>query len=92
MYLVLCYDIVQDRRRSRLHRNLKAILEPVQKSVFEGELDPSRYPELLRLVHRTIDHDTDTVRIYHLCAGCRAITDHIGCAHRVAPFEEDIIL
>lgn len=80
MILVLCYDVVSNSRRNKLHRRLKAFLRPVQKSVFEGWLHPGRYGELLAVVHEIINHDVDTVRIYHLCRGCAALTDLIGTA------------
>ena len=91
MHLVLCYDVVSDSRRTKLYTGLHGFLKPVQKSVFEGPLPPARYNDLLKLVHRTINQETDTVRIYHLCRGCVALTDHIGTAEIIeAP--DDIII
>ncbi|TVR05316.1 MAG: CRISPR-associated endonuclease Cas2, partial [Deltaproteobacteria bacterium] len=83
MVILLCYDVVEDRRRTRLHNHLRQWLEPVQKSVFEGRIRPDRLGELLSLVEGIIDHDTDSVRIYPLCAGCRPLTHHIGVAEPV---------
>ena len=46
MYLVVCYDVTNDRRRARLLRRLRGYLEHVQKSVFEGEVADGRVPAL----------------------------------------------
>ena len=39
MYVIVCYEVVLDRRRNRLLRRLRELLTHVQKSVFEGEID-----------------------------------------------------
>ncbi len=92
MYLVLCYDVVSDARRNRLHKGLKGFLRPVQKSVFEGWLPPRRYPRLLSLVRRTIDHQTDTVRVYHLCRACQTLSELIGTAESVPRGPVDVVI
>lgn len=92
MHIVVCYDVVEDARRRTLRQGLRGFLEHVQKSVFEGPLDSDRYDALLRLVNRTIDHETDNVRIYFLCRGCSRLTDHVGVAEVVPLEPEDIIL
>lgn len=80
MYVMLCYDISETRRRSRLFRRLRALLTPVQKSVFEGEIDPRQLPKLENLALEHMDTDTDNVRIYLLCRGCRTSTRLLGTA------------
>lgn len=92
MHLVLCYDVVEDRRRSRLFKQLKGYLRPVQKSVFEGQIPSSRYMSLVQMVERTIDRQTDTVRIYHLCRSCQTLTALIGTAAPVPDGPEDLII
>ena len=91
MHCVLCYDVVDDGRRRKLYHGLRAFLQPVQKSVFEGDLPADRLDALIGLVTSTIDHETDTVRIYHLCRGCAQLTDHVGTA-RVIPLEPDDVI
>lgn len=91
MYVVVCYDIVGNSARSRLHRNLRALLTPVQKSVFEGEIPTSSYADLVRMIHGIVDHETDTVRIYHLPGTSRQLTEHLGTSHIVEPHDADII-
>lgn len=92
MHLVVCYDVVSDRRRARLFKRLKAFVEPVQKSVFEGRVPQPRYAEMLSVIHVSINHDTDSVRIYALCNGCRGLIDLVGTAATVSDPDDDLIV
>lgn len=78
MYLVVCYDIVADRRRARLLKRMKGFLPHVQKSVFEGEITDARVLELREMIQQVIDPAEDTVRIYHLCGRCIPATEVFG--------------
>ena len=50
MYLILIYDIKQEknyeRRQRMVFKTCKKYLKHIQKSVFEGELDKSQYIKL----------------------------------------------
>ena len=72
MFIVVAYDIRDDRRRTRLHKRLKSFGTPVQYSVFECLLDARRFQELRAVVRKTIHAKQDLVRYYRLCEGCRA--------------------
>ncbi len=78
MYVVVCYDVVSNRRRARLLRKLKAYLPHVQKSVFEGELSDRQAVELRQMILRVIDPTEDTVRIYEQCGRCIPATQVLG--------------
>lgn len=71
MYIAVAYDVVCDRRRARLAKKLLDFLPRVQKSVFEGNLPPLRFPALERTILKEVDLAEDSVRIYHLCRACR---------------------
>ena len=72
MYVVVAYDVSENRRRRRLQKALGEYLEHVQKSVFEGEIDVPSYSRMLERIEAEIEHETDTVRVYHICLGCRS--------------------
>jgi CRISPR-associated protein Cas2 len=78
VYVVVCYDVVSDRRRARLCQRLKGYLAHVQKSVFEGELSDARLVALREMIRRQTDPAEDTVRVYHLCGRCIPATEVFG--------------
>lgn len=78
MYLIVCYDIVDNRRRGRILRKLRGYVTHVQKSVFEGELADDRLEPMRRMLLEEIDPVEDTVRVYHLCARCVPATEVLG--------------
>jgi CRISPR-associated protein Cas2 len=90
--LVVCYDIVEDRRRARVARKLCGYLTRVQKSVFEGLLGDERLDSLRRMLVEEIDPVTDTVRIYHLCGRCIPATEVIGTGRYLETEESDEVL
>lgn len=71
LFVVVAYDVVDDRRRTRLHNKLKAFGIPVEYSVFECLLDTHSLSKMERMVKREIQEDEDQVRYYFLCEACR---------------------
>lgn len=93
MWVLVAYDVPDDGRRARLHRRLKGLLTPVQRSVFEGEIHPRHgLVRLRRIVLGRIDPAEDDVRIYVLCAGCRGSTILLGRARRVPDPRDPIVV
>lgn len=74
MYVVLAYDVVDDRMRRRFHKRLQRYLVPVQKSVFEGELPPGKRDDVEALILRELDLEVDAIRMASLCQSCRGLT------------------
>ena len=72
MLIVGSYDVVNDRRRTRLAHALKDFGQRVQYSVFECLLEAPALERLRRRVEKLIDAREDTVRIYRLCRECAA--------------------
>jgi CRISPR-associated protein Cas2 len=75
MFVVVVYDISDDRRRTRLHNALLNFGSPVQYSVFECILDGDRLAEMKKAVRRVIKPRRDRVRFYYLCETCLARTE-----------------
>ena len=92
MYLLVCYDIVEDRRRARILRRMREYLTHVQKSVFEGELEDNRLEDLRRMLLEEMDPVTDTVRVYHLCRRCIPATELLGTGCYVDREDADEII
>ena len=70
MFIVVAYDISDDRRRTKLHKALKHFGVAVQESVFECHLDLSQLWQMKATVEQVIDPRVDQVRYYFLCEAC----------------------
>lgn len=91
MFLVVSYDVVDDRRRLKVAKVLSDYGQRVQKSVFECDLDERRCLKLKQAVDRLIDHEEDSVRYYYLCPRCRRALEVSGWG-AAAEAEEVIIV
>jgi CRISPR-associated protein Cas2 len=72
MLILVSYDIVDDRRRTRLAHTLKDFGRRVQYSVFECSLEEAQVERMEAKIARLIEPAEDRVRIYRLCVACRA--------------------
>ena len=70
MYVLVSYDIVDDRIRVRAMKFLKDFGTRIQKSVFECRLDEERYRRMKKGLEELIDKKEDRVRYYRLCKQC----------------------
>ncbi len=73
-FVLVAYDIPDDRRRTKLHDRLLDFGSPVQYSVFECLVNADELKKLRKMILKTISKQRDHVRIYTLCAGCLAKT------------------
>ena len=68
VFVVVSYDIKDNRRRTRVHKTLKNYGQWMQYSVFECRIDKSAYLRLRARLEDVIDlQDGDSVRFYFLC-------------------------
>lgn len=70
MFVVVSYDISDDRRRGRVANALEDFGERVQLSVFECRLEPAQLDRLRRRMLKLLKLEEDRLRIYRLCAAC----------------------
>ncbi len=80
MFIVICYDCTDDRRRLRLSKILLDYGYRVQYSVFEADVNKTLFGEMLSRIESVIDTSEDSVRIYHICSGCLKQTNLKGNA------------
>jgi len=78
MLIVVSYDVVNDRRRTRLAHALKDFGVRVQYSVFECLLDAEALETLRRRAEKLIDPSEDSLRIYRLCRECEGKAEILG--------------
>ncbi len=71
MFVVVTYDITDDRRRRRVHKIMKNFGTRQQYSVFECDISQGELARMRLLLKAEIDPWEDSIRIYRMCGGCR---------------------
>ena len=66
MFWVVAYDIVDDKRRSKVVKLLESYGQRAQYSVFECDITERQQMTLQGLLREVIDLDEDDVRFYPL--------------------------
>ena len=80
MQYVVCYDIADDARRSRVARTLLDFGKRVQESVFVAHLDGELAERMRERVMRLVDVDWDRVHVFALCEACGRRSEALGTA------------
>lgn len=86
-FVLIIYDIVDNRKRVKLAKLLSGYGKRVQKSAFEAMLTTQRYNKLIEEISRYIDKTEDNVRIYKI-TGKGKVTSW----GEVPEFDEEIVL
>lgn len=66
MFVVVSYDIPDDKRRTKIMKHLKNFGAHVQESVFECDLKPAAFEDMRSRLGKMISPKTDNVRFYFL--------------------------
>lgn len=82
---VVCYDVPDDRRRTKLAKLLDGYGDRVQYSVFEVLLERTLFDNLIEDVGVLIDRSEDRVIVYALCAACAGRRLAIGVGDDLVP-------
>ena len=81
MFVVVSYDIGNDRRRLKTANLLMDYGgERVQRSVFECYITARNLKRLQQRLEDLIDEENDSVRLYVLCENCRPRAVFMGTA------------
>lgn len=78
MFIVVCYDIVDNKKRNSMAKILLDYGRRIQKSVFECDLDAKNMDQMIKKATKYIDEKEDSLIIYHLCEGCLPKTESYG--------------
>ena len=89
---VVCYDIVDDKRRTRLAKCLDGYGDRIQYSVFEAVLDRVLFDNLVQDVKKIMDEKEDKVTIYPLCSACAKKRIALGKRNGPLPGEEIVFI
>lgn len=71
-FILVTYDIENDRRRTKIHKILSNFGSSVQYSVFECFISEKDFEELRKKLSKQMDpkHPEDSIRYYTLCRSC----------------------
>ena len=79
MFIVVAYDVSDDKRRTQLHKTLRRFGDRVQFSVFECVITEQLFDDMRRAVALVVLPE-DNVRYYDICGACRKETVTLGRA------------
>ena len=65
-FILIIYDIVDNKRRTKFAKLLEGYGKRVQKSAFEAMITESLYRKLIDEIPRMIDKELDSVRVYKI--------------------------
>jgi CRISPR-associated protein Cas2 len=68
MFTIISYDIVEDKRRTKVMKYLLGYGARVQYSVFECDLTSDQFTKVYKDLTHLVDIQTDSVRCYQLDA------------------------
>lgn len=91
MQYVICYDISDDARRSRVANILLDFGSRTQESVFVAHLDGELAERMRRRLAAVVDEVLDKVNIFTLCEACGKRETVLGSAEVVRDQEWYVI-
>lgn len=77
-FILVAYDISNNKRRARLHKLLENYGTPVQYSVFECIINEKDLKKMGHQIRKLLRPRLDHVRIYTLCGTCQKKIKVIG--------------
>jgi CRISPR-associated protein Cas2 len=77
-FVVVAYDIVDDRRRQKISKILVQYGIRCNKSVFECLLTESKIQKMKGQILKTADKDEDIILYYFLCKPCVMKSESLG--------------
>ncbi|RME50860.1 MAG: CRISPR-associated endonuclease Cas2 [Caldilineae bacterium] len=86
MFILVSYDIPDNKRRNKIAKILEGYGDRVQYSVFECNLSARQFEALLKELKQTASDAEDSIRAYRLCAACAKSVQTLG---RAEPPQED---
>ena len=78
MLIIVSYDIVETKMRTKLAKALLNYGKRVQYSVFECELEAAKIEEMKQRILEFVDLEQDSLRIYRLCQTCNRQIESFG--------------
>jgi len=80
MFVLISYDIPDNKRRTKIAKILEDYGERVQFSVFECQISARHLQRLSKELAEVMNSDEDSIRLYRLCQACVANIEARGTA------------
>lgn len=90
LFVVVVYDVSNDKRRTKLYKELKKFGTAVQFSAFECLVTSKEVEQMEAVIKDVVDCDKDKVRLYSVCNSCYGRVKNIGTG--VISSERDTII
>jgi len=78
MLVIVSYDIIDDKKRTKLAKKLLDYGIRVQYSVFECDLTNEQIKEMKAKALEFVDPEEDSLRIYRICQTCNKRIESFG--------------
>ena len=94
MLILISYDIIENKKRTKIMKILEEYGKRVQKSVFECDVDEKERLDIysrLNVIMMKNKEEADSLRFYMICEKCLAKTKIIG-AGKIEKREEYLIV
>ena len=89
-FIVVAYDIADDRRRQKIAKLLVQYGTRCNESVFECLLTEVKIKKMLKHLNALVNEKEDSILIYYLCKPCVLKRETLG--HRPSPLSETIMI
>lgn len=66
MFVIVTYDIVENKSLNKVRKILKKYLTWTQNSVFEGEITDSKLQKCMAEISKVMDKDEDSIYVYEV--------------------------
>jgi len=80
MFVLISYDIPDNKRRTKIAKILEDYGERVQYSVFECQISAKHLQRLGKELEEVMNKEEDSIRLYRLCQECVAKIEPRGRA------------
>jgi len=89
-FVVIAYDIADDRRRQKIAKLLVQFGVRCNESVFECVLTQPKIQKMLQQLNKLANEQEDSILIYYLCKPCVMKRETIG--QRPQPLSEIVMI
>ena len=78
MFVLVAYDIADNKRLQRIAKIMEDYGDRVQYSVFEMEVDRSTFRQMRQRTENVLEEDEDGVKYFFLCERCAGRVEVLG--------------